>query len=177
MDILWTENNRAQRGLDSVITYDTEELKPYGPVLVAQSDKGICFVGLPVEGSFETAIKAMLAYFPLAKFIETKSHSHRTGLDIQGTAMQIAVWKELLKIPEGETKTYKDIAEAINKPTAYRAVGNAVGANPVCIYIPCHRVVGSNGNLHGFAWGTLWKQKLLSDEADKRPCNTKSVTA
>lgn len=166
MDIFWTENERAKRGLDTVITYDTEELKPYGPVLMARSDKGICFMGLPMEGSFEAAIKAMLAYFPLAKFVETKSHSHTTGLDIQGTPMQIEVWKQLMKIPEGQTKTYKDIAEAIDKPTAYRAVGNAIGANPVCIYIPCHRVLGTNGDLHGFAWGTDWKRRLLKAEQD-----------
>ena len=166
MDVVWTESERARRGSDMVITYYIEEMKPYGKVLLARSDKGICFLGLPVEKSFEQAIQAMRDYFPKACFVETPGHPNSTTLDIHGTPLQIAVWKELLKIPEGETTTYKAIAENIEKPTAFRAVGNAVGANPVCIYIPCHRVLGSNGNIHGYAWGKQWKERLLEQESN-----------
>ena len=165
-DIIWTIEGRASRGAGKLITYDIEEMKPYGKVLVARSEKGICFIGLPVENSFEQAIQSMRSYFPKAQFVETPSHPTSTTFDIYGTAMQIAVWQELLKIPYGETTTYKAIADVIGKPTASRAVGNAIGANPVCIYIPCHRVLGSNGNIHGYAWGGAWKERLLQIEAN-----------
>ena len=164
MQIYWTEQSRAGRGLGMTITYDTEELKPFGQVLVGRTARGICFLGLPVDGSFEQAVRAMLAYFPMAEFIETREHAHNTVLDIYGTDMQISVWKELLKIPEGETRSYKDIATAVNSPASSRAVANAIGANPVCIYIPCHRVIGSDGGMTGYAWGVDQKIKLLAYE-------------
>ena len=85
-------------------------------------------------------------------------------LDLYGTKFQKSVWTELQKIPFGETSTYSDIAEKINKPSAFRAVGSAIGANPVMIVIPCHRVIGKSGKLTGFRGGLLMKQKLLALE-------------
>ncbi len=81
-----------------------------------------------------------------------------------GTAFFQAVWKALLEIPYGETRTYGDIAKAINKPTAARAVGMANHHNPIMILIPCHRVIGANGQLTGYAGGLDVKQKLLALE-------------
>ena len=81
----------------------------------------------------------------------------------QGTEFQQAVWKEMQKIPKGETKTYSEIAEAIGKPKAVRAVGSACGANPIPLWIPCHRVVAKNG-LGGFGSGLPWKKLLLTLE-------------
>ena len=83
-------------------------------------------------------------------------------MKLEGTEFQIRVWNELKKIPKGETRTYKDIAELIGKPTAARAVANACGKNPYPITIPCHRVIRSDGGLGGYAGeGGVEKKKLL----------------
>lgn len=82
-------------------------------------------------------------------------------LDIVGTNFQKQVWNALLEIPYGETRSYKQIAERIGRPRAYRAVGQAAHRNPLPIVIPCHRLVGSNGSLTGFAGGLELKQSLL----------------
>lgn len=84
--------------------------------------------------------------------------------DLRGTAFQQAVWRALRKIPYGRTATYSDIAEAIGRPSAARAVGAAIGANPVLIHVPCHRVIGKNGALTGFRGGLDMKARLLGVE-------------
>ena len=83
---------------------------------------------------------------------------------LKGTVFQKKVWKELMEIPYGETRSYKQIAEAIGNPKACRAVGMANNHNPIIIAVPCHRVIGSNGNLTGFRCGMDIKQKLLKIE-------------
>lgn len=83
---------------------------------------------------------------------------------LAGTDFQKKVWKELLNIPYGQTKTYKEIAKAINNEKATRAVASAIGKNPLMIIIPCHRVIGSDGKLCGYAYGVDIKKKLLSLE-------------
>jgi methylated-DNA-[protein]-cysteine S-methyltransferase len=87
-------------------------------------------------------------------------------LDFVGTEFQTSVWRALLKIPFGQTRTYTQIAKQIGHPTAARAVGAASGKNPVSIMAPCHRVVGANGNLTGFAGGLETKELLLALERD-----------
>lgn len=86
----------------------------------------------------------------------------------KGTPFQEKVWQELLKIPYGKTKTYKEIASAIGHPNAYRAVGQACKKNPLPIIIPCHRVIGSNGNLGGYSRGKKMKMRLLEMEKDRK---------
>ena len=85
---------------------------------------------------------------------------------LNGTKFQISVWKEIKKIPKGQTKTYKDIAVALNKPKSSRAVANACGKNPLLIEIPCHRVIRSDGKLGGYSGkgGVNQKRKLLKEE-------------
>ena len=85
---------------------------------------------------------------------------------LNGTKFQISVWKEIKKIPKGQTKTYKDIAVALNKPKSSRAVANACGKNPLLIEIPCHRVIRSDGKLGGYSGkgGINQKRKLLKEE-------------
>ena len=85
---------------------------------------------------------------------------------LNGTKFQISVWKEIKKIPEGQTKTYKDIAVALKKPKSSRAVANACGKNPLLIEIPCHRVIRSDGKLGGYSGkgGMNQKRKLLKEE-------------
>lgn len=85
----------------------------------------------------------------------------------EGTLFQKSVWEELKKIPYGKTKSYGEIAAAIDNPKAFRAVGMACNKNPIMIAVPCHRVVGSNGTLTGFAYGTDMKQSLLNLEKNK----------
>ncbi len=88
-------------------------------------------------------------------------------LDLAGTEFQRAVWQALLTIPFGETRTYADIARQIGHPRAYRAVGAANGRNPVSIIVPCHRAIGSDGQLHGFAGGLDAKRYLLAQESNR----------
>jgi AraC family transcriptional regulator of adaptative response/methylated-DNA-[protein]-cysteine methyltransferase len=85
-------------------------------------------------------------------------------IDVAGTAFQEAVWRELRKIPAGETRSYADIAAAIGHPKAVRAVGSANGDNHVCVLIPCHRVIRSDGSLGGYGGGIERKKKLLAAE-------------
>ncbi|MBP8221372.1 MAG: methylated-DNA--[protein]-cysteine S-methyltransferase, partial [Aeromonadaceae bacterium] len=88
-------------------------------------------------------------------------------LAAHGTAFQQAVWQALCDIPYGETRSYGDIARAIGKPAAVRAVGAANGRNPLSIIVPCHRVIGQNGSLTGYAGGLPIKQQLLALECDQ----------
>ena len=83
-------------------------------------------------------------------------------LDLRGTSFQVAVWKALLGIPHGETRTYAEIADAVGKPAAVRAVGSAIGRNPVSVLVPCHRVVRTGGGLGGYGGG-LWRKEYLLD--------------
>lgn len=84
----------------------------------------------------------------------------------QGTAFQRAVWAELAAIPRGETRTYAQIAARLGRPKAARAVGRANATNPICLIVPCHRVIGANGSLTGFAFGQALKRRLLDFERD-----------
>lgn len=97
----------------------------------------------------------------------------RTSFDLplhpQGTEFQKLVWNALREIPYGETRSYGEIAQAIGRPKACRAVGGANNKNPVMLFIPCHRVIGSNGGLTGFAGGLDMKRRLLEMEAANRP--------
>ena len=103
----------------------------------------------------------------LGAYFSGKRMQFDLPLDFKGTAFQKRVWKALLTIPFGETRSYGDIARQIGKPTAFRAVGAANGKNPISIIAPCHRVIGSTGKLTGFAGGLKAKECLLSLEGTK----------
>lgn len=147
-----------------------------GEMLVAATDKGVCRLSF-AEGRGELA-----ARFPNAELVEggdafaellsdvvsaveQPGDSRAIPLDVQGTAFQEAVWRELQRIPPGETRSYAQIAAAVGKPGAVRAAGSANGANNVAVLIPCHRVVRSDGTLGGYAYGLDIKRKLLEREA------------
>ena len=146
-----------------------------GPMLVAATDKGVCCL------SFNEGEEELRGRFPNADLraggeafaklltqvvaqVEAPGRPHNIPLDVRGTAFQEAVWQELSKIPEGETRSYADIAAAIGKPKAVRAVGSANGANHVAVLIPCHRVVRSDGTMGGYAYGLEIKELLLEKE-------------
>jgi methylated-DNA-[protein]-cysteine S-methyltransferase len=103
----------------------------------------------------ETALNRLLAGEKKVKF---------PPLDLAGTEFQKSVWRQMLKIASGKTKSYGEIAEAIGKPGAVRAVGGACGANPVPVFVPCHRVLAANKKIGGFGSGLHWKYKLLKRE-------------
>lgn len=100
----------------------------------------------------------------ITEYLSGKRKSFSLPLKPEGTSFQKSVWNELLKIPYGTTTTYASIATAIGNPKACRAVGRAVGANPIFIIVPCHRVIGSSGKLTGFAYGLDVKRTLLDRE-------------
>lgn len=113
-----------------------------------------------IERILKRAEKQLMDYF------EGKRKFFEISLDIQGTEFQKKVWNELSKIPYGKTKSYQDIAFKLKNGKASRAVGTAIGKNPVWIFIPCHRVISSNGSLGGYAGGLNMKRKLLTLERE-----------
>lgn len=100
----------------------------------------------------------------LGEYFAGKRRAFDLPLDFRGTGFQKDVWRTLLEIPFGETRSYAEIAHAVGRPTAFRAVGAANGRNPISIVAPCHRVIGTNGALTGFAGGIEAKQRLLALE-------------
>ena len=111
----------------------------------------------------------------LEQYFAGKRREFTVPLDLRGTDFQLACWRELLKIPFGETRSYADIARAIGKPKAFRAVGMANHDNPVAIIVPCHRVVASGGGLCGYGGGLDIKQTLLELEGARTRCLTADV--
>lgn len=105
------------------------------------------------------------AYGQLMEYFSGKRQLFELPLKLHGTKFQTDVWRELLKIPYGETRSYKDIAKAVGNPKAYRAVGMANHNNPIWVIVPCHRVVGSDGSMVGYAGGVDIKRELLKLEA------------
>lgn len=97
----------------------------------------------------------------LGEYLAGERRVFDVPLDPRGTPFQIAVWRELLNIPHGQTRSYQDVAVAIGRPTAVRAVGAANGSNPIPIIIPCHRVIGRDGSLTGYGGGLPMKERLL----------------
>ena len=100
----------------------------------------------------------------LLQYFKTKKFKSKIWTELTGTEMQIEVWQALLEIPFGETATYSDIAKILKRPTATRSVASAIGKNPISILIPCHRIVGKNKSLTGFAGGLKAKKWLLDWE-------------
>ncbi|MGE5701584.1 MAG: methylated-DNA--[protein]-cysteine S-methyltransferase [Clostridia bacterium] len=147
---------------------------------VAATDKGLCFVGGNNQPFDEAAAwgksyckasawirddKKLQPYVTeLIEYFQGKRDRFTLPVDRRGTAFQQAVWDALGTIPYGETRSYSEIADLIQKPSAVRAVGTAIGANPVLIGIPCHRVIGKNGTLTGYRGGLEMKTKLLQLE-------------
>lgn len=100
----------------------------------------------------------------ILEYLDGKRTEFDLPLDLRGTPFQHSVWEKLLEIPYGETRSYQEIARAVRRPRALRAVGNANGANPVSLVVPCHRVVASGGKLGGYAGGLSLKARLLAME-------------
>jgi AraC family transcriptional regulator of adaptative response/methylated-DNA-[protein]-cysteine methyltransferase len=175
------EGARTTRGRGVIITYGFAKTC-LGDVMIGKTEAGaICWVGLKKEGKFDRAKTSMRAFWPKASFVEgdiTKdamfidsvwcgeTTQKKYPIEIYGTPFQISVWRELFNIPFGQTVSYHDVAVAIGKPSASRAVGGAVGSNPLSLLIPCHRVIQKNGCVDNYGWGTERKKELLKIESE-----------
>lgn len=154
--------------------------EPTWSLYLAATDKGLSFVGSSggtideltawagrrFPGSPLTRDDRRLAPYAaeLAEYFRGERHRFTVPFDLQGTPFQQAVWQSLCAIPFGQTRSYSDIAESIRKPAAVRAVGTAIGANPLLVTVPCHRVIGKNGALTGYRGGLEMKTRLLELE-------------
>ena len=118
----------------------------------------------PQKALLQTTELLSMATIQLDEYFQGKRTTFSLPFKLTGTPFQLAVWKKLQNIPYGQTTSYKEIAQKINKPKAYRAVGMANNKNPLPIIIPCHRVIGSNGKLIGYAGGLKLKNYLLELE-------------
>ena len=139
---------------------------PFGLLKIGAAEEKVILVGIVSkqdEPNQPTALSAEV-YRQLQEYFAGKRTMFTVPYALNGTSFQQAVWTQIAKIPYGQTVTYKDIAQAIEKPRAFQATGRAVGANPLAILIPCHRVVGSNGELTGYAFGLEMKKALLNLE-------------
>ena len=139
---------------------------PFGLLKIGIADEKVILVGIVSkqdEAHQPTPLSAEV-YRQLQEYFAGKRTVFTVPYALNGTSFQQAVWTQIAKIPYGQTVTYKDIAQAIDKPRAFQATGRAVGANPLAILIPCHRVVGSNGELTGYAFGLEMKKALLNLE-------------
>jgi AraC family transcriptional regulator of adaptative response/methylated-DNA-[protein]-cysteine methyltransferase len=166
-------------GLGAVVDWATVET-PLGTVLVAATPKGLCFVEVGADAA--ALVTALHDEFPAATISRRPSTRLKPlldaaravafardvpadmPLDIRGTAFQWRVWRALTEIPRGETRTYSEVACAIGAPSSVRAVARACATNPVALVVPCHRVIGRDGGLHGFRWGLDVKRKLIEAE-------------
>jgi AraC family transcriptional regulator of adaptative response/methylated-DNA-[protein]-cysteine methyltransferase len=155
----------------------------FGRLLVGATDKGVCFIGFAEP---DDALMGDLRHrFPKATvvvddaalaasvsavldFLREPSQALDLPLDLRGTAFQQRVWRTLCQIPAGETRTYAQLAAMVGNPRAIRAVARGCATNPVSLAVPCHRVVGSDGNLTGYRWGVPRKQALLEGERAHR---------
>jgi AraC family transcriptional regulator of adaptative response/methylated-DNA-[protein]-cysteine methyltransferase len=134
-------------------------------ILVAMSEAGVAEVSFVVTDEQALDATARAEWVAAAvSHVETPLDATPVPIDMRGTDFQRSVWDALRKIPAGETRSYAEVARAIGRPTAFRAVAQACGANPVGIVVPCHRVIGSDGSLTGFASGLEHKRQLLARE-------------
>jgi AraC family transcriptional regulator, regulatory protein of adaptative response / methylated-DNA-[protein]-cysteine methyltransferase len=174
-----TPGDYASGGEWLVIDYSFEPC-PFGIVLAMATDKGVCGLAFGDEGEESAMLADMTARWPKAIYRENPAHiaklvreifspdgkqEREIGLHLLGTPWQIKVWQALLAIPSGRVTTYRTIAAQLSSPKASRAVGTAVGRNPISYLIPCHRVLGSDGALHGYHWGLPRKRAMLAFEA------------
>ncbi|MBE9068976.1 methylated-DNA--[protein]-cysteine S-methyltransferase [Leptolyngbya cf. ectocarpi LEGE 11479] len=153
---------------------------PFGSCLIATTDRGICNLNFLDHADGTVAAQALQTEWPNADIrmarqetekirdlIFQSSHSSSLVLHVKGTNFQIQVWQALLNIPFGGLTTYQGLATSIGKPTAARAIGNAVGRNPVGYLIPCHRVIRGSGEIGGYRWGLDRKTVVLGWEASQ----------
>lgn len=175
-----TPGEYKNKGENLTINYSFTNSQ-FGDVLVASTQIGICYMGFSDDK--QIAFFELEKRFPKANFIQQTDELQQNALKIytqdwrkinkiklhlKGTDFQLKVWEALLKIPTGNLITYGNIANLIQKPKASRAVGTAIGNNPIAFLIPCHRVIQSTGAFGGYMWGTTRKTAIIGWEAAKK---------
>jgi AraC family transcriptional regulator, regulatory protein of adaptative response / methylated-DNA-[protein]-cysteine methyltransferase len=163
-----------------IIVYSAAPTR-FGKVLIASTNKGVCYLAFwenTADGLHDLALR-----FPLATLVPQVDSMHvqvaqtlqgesgdvaNIKLHLKGTPFQLKVWEALLRLPEGTVTTYSDIARCIGIPKSARAVGSAVGGNPIAYLIPCHRVIRSTGIIGEYRWGAARKKAILGWEAANR---------
>jgi AraC family transcriptional regulator, regulatory protein of adaptative response / methylated-DNA-[protein]-cysteine methyltransferase len=165
-------------GKNLTINYTFAE-SPFGNIIIASTNKGICYMAFCQEAD-DHALALLKNHFPNARFEQRLDRIQQNALFIfqhdwsklpqiklhlKGTDFQLKVWESLLKIPVAHLTTYGSIAYNIEKPTASRAVGTAIGSNPIAYLIPCHRVIQSTGETGGYMWGSTRKAAIIGWEA------------
>jgi AraC family transcriptional regulator of adaptative response/methylated-DNA-[protein]-cysteine methyltransferase len=168
------------RGAGLVIRFAVHET-PFGPAFVAMTPRGICHFAFVDGAGIDGEFSALRAQWPLAELREDGRDSQAViaamfappgeratrlpiSLHVSGTNFQVSVWKALLNIAPATVASYTQVAEAVGRPKAARAVGQAVGANPVALLIPCHRVIRESGELGGYHWGNTRKLAIQAWE-------------
>ena len=154
---------------------------PFGEAIAVSTERGLAGLGFVDDGDREAALEDMKIRWPRANYFldqeVTQPYVARAfnpmlwnrdqplRIVMIGSDFEIRVWQGLLKIPFGKTTTYRDLAKALDQPKAARAIGSAVGRNPISFVVPCHRVIGKTGSLTGYHWGINRKQTILGWEA------------
>ncbi|MEQ8472056.1 MAG: methylated-DNA--[protein]-cysteine S-methyltransferase [Marinoscillum sp.] len=166
-------------GKELIITYGYSDTV-FGEIIAASTEKGVCYVAF-CENKTE-GLEGLRLRFPNAQLIQGMSEHHEKisrffqldweqpeviKLHLSGTPFQLKVWEALLRIPTGHMATYGQIAHHIESPKASRAVGTAIGSNPIALVIPCHRVIQSTGHFGGYMWGSTRKHAILGWEGVK----------
>ncbi|MBS4709735.1 methylated-DNA--[protein]-cysteine S-methyltransferase [Aeromonas caviae] len=174
-----TPGEYKQRGAGLVIDHGVHDT-PFGQAFVALTPRGVCNFSFLDEQAPQTPLSALAQSWPEAElreapsrtqgvihnmFDSSKAPDRPISLHVSGTNFQISVWRALLAIPPAKVVSYAQVASAVGNPKAARAVGLAVGANPVALMIPCHRVIQQNGKLGGYHWGETRKQAIHAWEA------------
>ncbi|OLF58132.1 6-O-methylguanine DNA methyltransferase [Aeromonas veronii] len=174
-----TPGEYKQRGTGLVIDHGVHDT-PFGQAFVALTQRGVCNFSFLDEKAPETPLATLAHSWPEATLQEAPSRTQGVintmfdgnkapdrpiSLHVSGTNFQISVWRALLQIPPAKVVSYAQVASAVGNPKAARAVGLAVGANPVALMIPCHRVIQQNGKLGGYHWGETRKQAIHAWEA------------
>ena len=165
----------ARDGADLTIYWGWFD-SPFGLALVMGTDRGICGLAFAAETGPEPAMADMKSRWPKAAYVEDPMRlrdwataalgmTGETQLHMIGAPFQLKVWEALLNIPSGHVSTYSEIAQSIGRPRAVRAVGTAVGRNPVSWLIPCHRALRKSGGLGGYHWGLPVKRAMLAWES------------
>ncbi|WP_299439950.1 methylated-DNA--[protein]-cysteine S-methyltransferase [uncultured Aquimarina sp.] len=171
-----TPGEFQKRGKGILIRYDVIS-SPFGNVLIAETTIGICKLAFIEETS--NPLVTLQSEYPEANLVQElgnygtqvmhyfknwKTPDEQIVLDLKGTPFQLNVWKALLTIPSSQLLAYNDIASLINKPNAQRAVGTAIGKNPIAYLIPCHRVIKQTGHLGNYRWGSNRKTAIIGYE-------------
>lgn len=165
-------------GKNLSVSYSFAE-SPFGEIIIASTQKGICHLAFFEDE--DEAFADLRSRFPNSDYnqglndiqqnallvFQPNLSAKEITLHLSGTPFQLKVWDTLLKIPMGYLSTYGEIAKEIGNPSASRAVGTAIGKNPVAFIVPCHRVIQASGKIGGYMWGSVRKSKIIDWEAAK----------